>query len=128
MSGRVTGVKFLVTLLLTPLLAESQTLKDEPTNDQTAPIPIVLEYLVNTYQQRIAVNSTKRCPFKISCSSFLLHEITEEGLVRGLALFFDRYFYRENRNIYDKYELVIDSIILFDDSLDENYLSYIYPR
>lgn len=94
----------------------------------TGPLHIIAESLVHAYQKRVAVNSVDRCPFRVSCSNFLVNSINEEGLIKGVALFIDRYFYRENKFMGDKYEIHINSRLLYDDHISESYLNYIFSN
>lgn len=92
----------------------------------TNPISIIVENIVHFYQTNIGKHSVSRCPFTISCSNFLLRAIKKEGAIKGTALFIDRYYYRENQFLYSKYKLIINEKYLYDDSINEKYLNYLY--
>lgn len=61
--------------------------------------------LITFYQNDISIESISRCPFVISCSSFCKEAINKYGLL-GLAMFIDRYFYRENIDAFSHYNLI----------------------
>jgi Putative membrane protein insertion efficiency factor len=61
--------------------------------------------LISFYQKDISSQSVSRCPFFISCSAFCRKAIHQHGLL-GIAMFIDRYFYRENSEIYLHYKLL----------------------
>lgn len=73
--------------------------------------------LISFYQTEISPQSISRCPFKISCSSFAKSAIEEYGLF-GLAMFIDRYYYRENHEVFAHYRLVVSKqgILKLDDA------------
>ncbi len=77
---------------------------------------------IEYYQKKISPRSVSRCPFSVSCSHFASRVIHRHGLY-GIALFVDRYFYRENGEAYAHYPLVETSrrTLKLDDSffLDE---------
>ncbi|MBK7444883.1 MAG: membrane protein insertion efficiency factor YidD [Ignavibacteria bacterium] len=73
--------------------------------------------LINIYQSDISPNSIHRCMFHISCSNFAKISINKLGIA-GLVIFMDRYLYRENREAFNNYVLIIDNsgkITLDDD-------------
>lgn len=59
--------------------------------------------LIHYYQKKISIHSISRCPFKTSCSHFAEQAIRRNGLLKGTALFIDRYFFRENISAYQNY-------------------------
>ena len=73
--------------------------------------------LISFYQTEISPQSISRCPFKISCSTFAKRAIEEYGLF-GLAMFIDRYYYRENHEVFAHYRLVVskEGILKLDDA------------
>jgi len=56
------------------------------------------------YRSKIAPQSIPRCPFRISCSRFAESAIKTRGIVRGMALFIDRHFFREHPGAIHHYE------------------------
>ena len=73
------------------------------------PPPALLKSLARPailfYRQRIASQSTDRCPFLISCSHFCEKAVERFGFVRGVALFIDRHFFREHAGAPHLYSL-----------------------
>jgi len=61
--------------------------------------------LISYYQTNISTNSISRCPYKISCSHFAQQAIQQYN-VFGICVFIDRYFYRENGEMYAHYKLL----------------------
>ena len=59
-------------------------------------LPSIAQSAIRFYQHRIAGESTSRCPFHISCSRFAQSAITRHGSIKGVAMFIDRYFFREH--------------------------------
>lgn len=60
---------------------------------------------IQFYRRRIAIESTDRCPFHISCSRFAEKAVQRFGVVRGIALFIDRHFFREHVGAQQYYSL-----------------------
>lgn len=112
-------------LFFSPYNARSQTVKQDK-NRTTSPISILVEELVHIYQTKVSSKSNDRCPFQISCSNYLLKSIRNEGIIKGTALFIDRYFYRENQFIPDHYQLIIKDRYLYDDTISKRYIDYLY--
>jgi hypothetical protein len=79
---------------------------------------VASEKLISLYRHRIAVNSISRCPFKISCSQYTSIAIKRYGFLKGVCLFIDRNFYRENVGIMYYYPFVEDTngLLKLDDS------------
>lgn len=92
----------------------------------TGPVDVLLEKAVAFYQEDISQHSIKRCPFTVSCSNYFITEVKNKGLLRGFANFIDRYFYRENRFLNNKYKTIIQNRVLFDDTLSQKYIDYLY--
>lgn len=73
------------------------------------PPPALLKSLarpaIHFYRRRIAVQSIDRCPFHISCSNFAERAVERFGLVRGVALFIDRHYFREHSGALHLYPL-----------------------
>ena len=59
------------------------------------------------YRAAIGPKSIARCPFLCTCSAFARQAIETHGLVVGLVLFVDRFFYRENRQLVQHYDPVV---------------------
>jgi len=79
---------------------------------------IVIEYLIDFYQKNISVKSIERCPFKTSCSNFARHVFERYGIIKGMMLFIDRYYFREHKYSYRYYiKIIKDDKILLDDDL-----------
>lgn len=87
------------------------------TNSDLSLLREVCDQLITFYQTNISPGSISRCPFKISCSAFARIAIDKYGLI-GLAMFLDRYYYRENREAFTQYRLVETSqgLLKLDDS------------
>lgn len=77
----------------------------------------LLDNSISFYQKNIAQRSIHRCPFKISCSAFAKTAISQYGIV-GLAMFLDRYYFRENKLAFIYYKRVEEKngILKLDDS------------
>jgi hypothetical protein len=120
-------------LAVYPLLAlaqQSTPIVDawEPSDSVSRPLHItpmpqsilvdVSDQLISFYQKDISVGSISRCPFSISCSSYFRKAVEKYGFV-GLALFIDRYFYRENVEAFSHYKLIQTrlGIIKLDDEM-----------
>lgn len=74
--------------------------------------------VISLYQKDISIQSVSRCPFEISCSHFAKRSISEYGII-GVAMFVDRYFYRENIESFINYKLIKtkSGILKLDDKL-----------
>lgn len=81
-------------------------------------LPAVADQLISLYQTKISPQSISRCPFKISCSMFAQRAIDRYGIF-GVAMFIDRYYYRENHEAFAHYTLVVTNqgILKLDDAL-----------
>jgi hypothetical protein len=81
-------------------------------------LPVVADQLISFYQTNISPQSISRCPFKISCSMFAQKAIERYGIF-GVAMFIDRYYYRENHEAFAHYKLVVtdQGILKLDDAL-----------
>jgi hypothetical protein len=84
---------------------------------------VLANKLISFYRQKIAVNSISRCPFQISCSQYALLAVKRYGVIKGVALFVDRNFYRENIAIFYYYPLVEDNNCLL--KLDDAYFLFL---
>jgi len=90
---------------------------------------ILISPLVHLYQEKINPKTISRCPFEVSCSNYLLMSIKNEGGIKGLALFLDRYFIRENHDIHKHYKArFVDNKLKYIDEIPEGYISYLYPE
>lgn len=70
------------------------------------PLTNVSLALVRMYQKKISPNSVlHRCPFKTSCSAFAYESIQANGIIKGLVMFIDRYYFRENPGTPFQYPL-----------------------
>lgn len=73
------------------------------------PPPSLLKSLappaIRFYRRHVATQSTERCPFHISCSHFAEKAVERFGLVRGVALFIDRHYFREHAGALRLYPL-----------------------
>lgn len=79
---------------------------DQKTKGLVSPIGPFSLSLIRIYQKRVSPNSTMhRCPYKTSCSNFAYQSISENGLLLGILLFIDRYYYRENPSVPYNYPL-----------------------
>lgn len=90
------------------------------TNQQPPTTNFIFELLDNSisfYQKNIAQRSIHRCPFKTSCSVFAKTAISRYGIV-GLAMFLDRYYFRENKFAFLHYKRIEEKngILKLDDS------------
>lgn len=72
--------------------------------------------LIELYQEKISSNSIHRCPFLISCSNYAKLSFKKHG-IKGLFIFLDRHFFRENKQAYNIYKKVLSKGVLkLDDS------------
>lgn len=60
---------------------------------------------IRFYRKHVASQSTDRCPFYISCSHFAEQAVLQHGIVKGVGLFIDRHFFRENKMAVTNYTL-----------------------
>ncbi len=71
------------------------------------------------------------CPFKPSCSHFLIEAVQETNLPQGVLMFFDRFtrdlnvFNRKNKYPHFGFALYYDPVSLY--TLDENKIHYLPP-
>jgi putative component of membrane protein insertase Oxa1/YidC/SpoIIIJ protein YidD len=86
--------------------------------------------LIDFYQQHISSKSISRCPFYISCSKYAGIAIRKYGWFKGIILFIDRNFYRENFSAWFNYPLkersngvlkLDDSYYLFKNSFNPDF-------
>ncbi len=63
----------------------------------------ILWSLQEIYHHQISNSTIARCPFKTSCSSFLISAVERTDIFRGSIAFLDRYFYRENPSAWSNY-------------------------
>ncbi len=120
-------VSILMALIILPNILFSQHQKHNKSTE-TAPLNIIVDQVVLLYQKNIIINSISRCPFKVSCSNYLLESVRRDGFIKGIVTFVDRYYYRENPFIYKKYKLVIQEKYLLDDKISKNYINYLYTN
>lgn len=66
---------------------------------------LVADRMLQFYQKRVRTNSIDRCPFHMRCSDYARQAIEKYGLVLGISVAIDRYFYRENSGRYQHYDL-----------------------
>ena len=85
---------------------------------------LVADRMIRFYQKKIGPNSISRCPFHTSCSNFARQAIKKYGLILGVSVFIDRYFYRENSSSRWHYGLreSMDGVLKLDDSF------FLYPQ
>lgn len=112
-------------LLFYPVNASQNPTKND-ISLETSPLKIIISEIVSFYQVKISSKSIERCPFTISCSKFLITEIDNHRIMKGFALFIDRYFYRENISIPKHYPLKINNKFLYDDTISNKYINYLY--
>jgi len=110
------------------IFSQEKEIETDMSEMTTSPALILAEKLVSLYQSKAGVNSINRCPFSVSCSNYLVQSINDKGFLLGLALFIDRYFYRENRFVGKHYRIVLSEKLLYDDSISEKYRNYLYYR
>ncbi len=84
----------------------------------------ILDRALRLYQAGQSEKTIHRCPFKTSCSSFLIKALENHGFPLGLFAFIDRYLYRENKSAYFNYSLVKRSDGVY--KLDDDY--FLAPR
>lgn len=65
----------------------------------------LLQWALNFYQEKQSNKTIHRCSFYISCSDYLPKALEIHGFPFGLFVFFDRYFYRENKAAFTYYPL-----------------------
>jgi len=65
-----------------------------------------MQALIHLYQNHAAPNSISRCPFVISCSHFADRALEKYNLL-GIPVFIDRFFYRENNELFGRYPKVL---------------------
>ena len=85
---------------------------------------LITDRMIQFYQKKIGPNSISRCPFHISCSNYARQAIEKYGLILGVSVFIDRYFYRENSSSFWHYGLreSKDGVLKLDDSF------FLYPE
>lgn len=136
----VLGIVILLLVLLprTCLSSEHSSTLDAPWEPEDLPVaesaswtepsqkPTLLKPLAQSaiqfYQRRIAIESTDRCPFHISCSRFAEKAVQRFGFVHGIALFIDRHFFREHmgaRQYYALHETLVNNRIKL--KLDDSF-------
>lgn len=92
------------------------TIDEKPTSN---PLTLAMLAGIEYYKQHISPNSTRRCPYKLSCSNFAIKAIHTWGPL-GIIPFIDRFFYRENEQIparYTEYRIPNTYILRYDDEL-----------
>jgi len=77
---------------------------------------------INIYQEKQSDKSIHRCAFYTSCSLFLTKAIKLHGFPVGILMFFDRYFFRENKQSFSLYSLKKRSDGVY--KLDDEYFLY----
>ena len=139
-SEQVFGIVILLLVFLprTCLSSEHSSTLDVPWEPEDLPVaeaaswteplqkPALLKPLAQSaiqfYRRRIAIESTDRCPFHISCSRFAEKAVQRFGFVRGIALFIDRHFFREHvgaRQYYSLREALVNNRITL--KLDDSF-------
>ena len=85
---------------------------------------LIADRMIQFYQKKIGPNSISRCPFHISCSNYAQQAIKKYGLVLGISVFIDRYFYREHPGSFWHYGLKEseNGVLKLDDSF------FLYPE
>lgn len=85
---------------------------------------LVADRMLQFYQKKIRPNSIDRCPFYIRCSDYARQAIEKYGLVLGISVAIDRYFYRENSGRIQHYDLrkSRNRVLKLDDSF------FLYPE
>ncbi|MBC8549262.1 MAG: membrane protein insertion efficiency factor YidD [Candidatus Brocadiales bacterium] len=112
----------LAILALQPAALSGQEMLDSLTFDRQSSF---LETTDSFYQGRIGAKTIHRCPFNVSCSQYAKVSIKKYGWIKGLALFLDRYFYRENISISKKYPKVYkENRIVYEDTISDSLLHY----
>ena len=73
---------------------------------------------IKMYQNKIAVKSTSRCPYHISCSNYALKALEKYNFYYAFLLFIDRNLYREHFSAYGYYNYIIyeDNRLKLDDT------------
>jgi hypothetical protein len=73
--------------------------------------------LITYYQTTLSTNSIRRCPYKISCSNFA-KEAIKRYYIFGVHAIVDRYFFRENSEMFAHYKPVQieNGVIKLDDA------------
>lgn len=122
-SEQMFGIVILLLVFLprTCLSSEHSSTLDAPWEPEDLPVaesvswtkppqkPALLKPLAQSaiqfYRRHIAIESTDRCPFHISCSRFAEKAVQRFGFVRGIALFIDRHFFREHIGAQQYYAL-----------------------
>lgn len=79
---------------------------DENELVKASPTKLIANYAIRFYREKIAKHSVARCPFLISCSHYAESAVHNHGVVKGIALFIDRHFLRENPGAILHYEWV----------------------
>lgn len=83
---------------------------------------IITKNIIKKYQKKRSKYSLSRCPFFISCSNYAVLVIEKYGFIKGICLFIDRNFYRENQFASFYYPLTeLDNGIL---KLDDSFFIY----
>ena len=86
-----------------------------------------LEGANSQYQMRIGSKTIHRCPFEVTCSHFLTQSVEKYGIIKGTALFLDRYFYRENKFVPTRYKSIIrDDKVVYRDEIPDSLIIYLY--
>ena len=118
---RLVALSLLSFLIPAIMIAQvsSKAIEDASQNKKNfSLLPVVADQLISFYQTNISPQSISRCPFKISCSMFAQKAIERYGIF-GVAMFIDRYYYRENHEAFAHYKLVVtdQGILKLDDAL-----------
>ena len=85
---------------------------------------LVADRMLQFYQKKVRPNSIRRCPFYIPCSDYARQAIEKYGLLLGISVAIDRYFYRENSSRFWYYGLrkSKNGLLKLDDSF------FLYPE
>jgi putative component of membrane protein insertase Oxa1/YidC/SpoIIIJ protein YidD len=114
----------LAIFILAPQTLYLQEMAEPPETETQAPS---LQGANQLYQSKIGSQTIHRCPFETSCSSFFVAAIEKNGVLKGTALFIDRYFYRENHKIPQNYEAVMRANqVVYRDDIPDSLLIYLY--
>ena len=115
--------------LLAIIIFSPVNVLSQPSRDSTTTVSVgqadLVEKADHFYQERIGEKTIHRCPFNVSCSQFFKSSLKKYGMIKGLALFLDRYFYRENISIPSNYaKLNKGNRVVYEDALSDSLLNY----
>ena len=107
---------------VTPIVDAWEVMDKTPSRtehiQQESLLVLLVNKAINFYQSDISTQSVSRCPFKTSCSNFAKIAVSRYGIF-GLAMFIDRYYYRENIESFRHYRLVKNNngVLKLDDDM-----------